>query len=169
MPLIKRIGNKLFSKAISKIIKYKVHDCQTGFRAFTREFAENIKISSNHTYTQEQIIRGIKSKFKIKEIPTRFVKRNDKSRLISNPIEYAAKAAINILRVYRDYEPLKFFGTIGSIMVLVGIIIGLLLVINFIMTGKVGHIPSTILAMLLVISGLQIWIFGFLADMKKDD
>lgn len=104
----------MFSRVISKIIKHKVHDCQTGFRAFTREFAENIKISSGHTYTQEQIIKCVLQKFKLKEVPIRFLKRKDKSRLISNPLEYALKAMVNILRVYRDFEPLKFFGCIGG-------------------------------------------------------
>ena len=62
-------------------------------------------------------------KFKLKEVPIRFLKRKDKSRLISNPLEYALKAMVNILRVYRDFEPLKFLAVLG-VMNLAGIIIG---------------------------------------------
>ena len=86
---------------------------------------------------------------------------------MKNPFDYAFKAWINILRIYRDYRPLKFFGTIGAFFFSMGVLIGLILVLNFIFTGKVGHLPLTILSMLLVVIGVQIGLFGFLADMKK--
>jgi len=166
MPVLKQLGNLAFSNTISKIVRYRVGDCQTGFRAFTREVAE-IPINSDHTYTQEQIIRAVNLGYKLKEIPTYFRKRDGESRLMKNPFDYAFKAWINILRIYRDYRPLKFFGTIGAFFFSMGVLIGLILVLNFIFTGKVGHLPLTILSMLLVVIGVQIGLFGFLADMKK--
>lgn len=165
MPLIKKLGNKIFSWAISKIIKYKVQDCQTGFRAFNKCVAK-INIISKHTYTQEQIIRVIKNKMKIKEIPTYFYARNGKSRLISNPFEYAIKAWINILRIYRDFEPLKFFGKIGSFLFGLGVILGCYFIYLHLTSGIVGHMGLLMLMLLLVFTGLQIILFGFLADMK---
>ncbi len=166
MPVLKQLGNLAFSNTISKIVRYRVGDCQTGFRAFTRKVGE-IEINSDHTYTQEQIIRVVNLGYKIKEIPTYFRKRDGESRLMKNPFEYAFKAWINILRIYRDYWPLKFFGSIGLFFFSLGVFIGIILVLNFVFTGKVGHLPLTILSMLLVIIGVQIGLFGFLADMKK--
>ena len=168
MPFMKRVGNKLFSRTISKILKYNIGDCQTGFRAFNRKVAKDIQIISDHTYTQEQIIKAVKSNFKIKEIPVRFVERKyGNSRLLKNPFEYAIKAWLNIFRIYRDYDPLKFFGRIGFSLISVGLIIGMWLLYLFLTTGKVGHMPSAVLTGLLIISGIQIIIFGFLADMSK--
>lgn len=167
MPWLKRWGNRAFSRVISKIIKFKVSDCQTGFRAFTRQVAEAITVISDHTYTQETIIRAVRHKFRIREVPVYFAKRNGKSRLISNPLEYAVKAWINIFRIYRDYEPLKFFGLFGLSFISLGFILGLSLVYLFLVTGRVGHLPSTILSMMLIVVGMQIMLFGFLADMHK--
>lgn len=168
MPLLKKIGNRAFSRAISKIIGYKVTDCQTGFRAFTKELARNVEIISNHTYTQEQIIKSVFKKYKIKEVPAYFGKRiAGESRLMKNPFEYAIKAWINLLRIYRDYVPLKFFGAIGTGFLSVGLLIGAWLVYFFITTGSVKHIPSAILSLMLVTLGIQIILFGFLADMRK--
>ncbi len=166
MPLTKKLGNKAFSKVISNITNVKITDGQTGFRAFNKDIAK-LGIISNHTYTQEQIIRAVRHKFKIKEVPVFFGKRNGKSRLISNPFEYAIKAWTNILRVYRDYEPLRFFGYAGSFFLFSGILLGLWLVYTFFKTGIVGHLPSTILSMLLVVVGIQIILFGFFADMNR--
>ncbi|MBS3102921.1 glycosyltransferase family 2 protein [Candidatus Woesearchaeota archaeon] len=167
MPLVKRLGNIAFSKAVSQITKVKITDAQTGFRAFTRELAEKIPIRSKHTYTQEQIIRAVREKFRIKEIPIYFRKRHGKSRLISNPFGYASRAWINIIRIYRDYEPLKFFGWTGTFIFLIGFLIGLYLAYLHFTTGIVGHFALVMLDVLILSIGLQVIIFGFLSDMYK--
>ncbi len=166
MPLIKRLGNKAFSKVISNITKTKISDGQTGFRAFTKEVA-SINIKSDHTYTQEQVIKAIKNKFRLIEVPVYFAKRKDKSRLMKNPFDYALKAWVNILRVYRDYEPLKFFGYFGGMFILLGLLLGIWILITLLKTGMVGGIPRVILSTLFIMTGVQIMLFGFLADMDR--
>jgi len=168
MPLVKRWGNRAFSRAISHITRFKVSDAQTGFRAFTREIAEKIEIKSSHTYTQEQIIKSVKHKYKVKEIPIHFAKRDGKSRLISNPFGYAARAWVNIFRIYRDYDPLKTFGMMGLVPLIAGIGIGSWLLSFFFDTGRMPFTGSLILTFLLVTIGIAVILFGFLADMRKD-
>ena len=167
MSLTKRFGNKAFSKVISNIIGFRISDAQTGFRAFTKEVAKKIRITSKHTYTQEQIIKAVKEKFRVGEIPIYFAKRKDKSRLISNPFSYAIRAGINLIRVYRDYEPLKFFGIFGIIIFSVGLLIGLYLIYLHFTSGIVGHLGLMMLDILILSIGLQILIFGFISDMFK--
>jgi len=168
MPLIKRFGNKAFSRVISNITGTKISDAQTGFRAFTKEVAEKIDIISDHTYTQEQIIRAVREKLRIKEVPVYFAKRKDKSRLISNPFGYGIRAWIDIIRIYRDYEPLKFFGIIGGIIFAMGFVLGLYLIyIQFFAEGVNRHLGLMMLDILILSIGLQIIIFGFIADMMK--
>lgn len=166
MPAIKRFGNRAFSRVISRVTGVRITDAQTGFRAFTREFAEKVKIISKHTYTQEMVIKGIREKFRIKEIPIYFAKRREgKSKLVSNPFGYAIRAWINILRIYRDYEPLKFFGVIGLVLMGMGFLIGCYFIyLQLIGTGIVGDLGKLFLMIILLFSGLQIIVFGFLAD-----
>jgi glycosyltransferase involved in cell wall biosynthesis len=166
MPLLKKLGNRAFSRVISRIIKYPIHDCQTGFRAFNRKTAA-LPIQSTHTYTQEQIIKSVKEKLRIKEIPTHFRKRDGESRLMKKPVEYELKAWINILRIYRDYDPLKFFGKIGGALLLAGFLIGGWLVYIYLTTGRVGHLPLTIFTVMLIVMGIQFIVFEFMADMKR--
>jgi len=168
MPLLKRIGNIAFSKVITQITGVKITDGQTGFRAFTRDVAQKVQISSNHTYTQEQIIRAVRQKFRIKEVPIYFAKRKDESRLIGNPFGYALRAWINLIRIYRDFEPLKFFGFFGSLILIVGFVLGLYLVyIQFFQGGVFRHLGLMMIDVLVLSVGLQILIFGFLADMFR--
>jgi len=167
MSLLKKFGNKAFSRVVSNITKLKITDAQTGFRAFTKEVAK-LPITSLHTYTQEQIIRAVKHKFRVKEVPVFFAKRTKgKSRLLKNPFEYATKAWITIFRLYRDYEPLRFFGLAGSFFIFFGLVIGLFIVYHIITTGNAGGVPRVILSALLILTGAQIVFFGFLADMQR--
>lgn len=165
MPSINRLGNLAFSKVVSQIVETRISDAQTGFRAFTKEFAKKIIIRSDHTYTQEQIIRAVKNKFKIKEVPIYFAKRKDKSRLISNPFSYALRAGINILRIYRDYKPLRFFGIIGFLIFTLGFLIGIYLLYLHFTTGIVGHFALLMLDIVILSVGFQLLTFALLADM----
>lgn len=166
MPLLKRIGNIAFALVISSLIKQKISDTTTGFRAFTKEVASEINYINTFTYTQEQIIKAAKQGFRIAEIPI-VTRRTRSSRLFKNPFEYATKAWINILRIYRDYEPLKFFGRIGLIGLTLGFAIGLYFVYLHYTTGIKGHLGLLFLMMILLVFGLQTVLFGFLADMMK--
>lgn len=167
MPLIKKMGNKMFSRIVSQITRMKISDAQTGFRAFTRKLAEEIPITTTYTYTQEQIIRTAKNKFRIKEVPVYFAKRHGKSRLMKNAFDYAIKSGINVLRLYRDYQPLKFFGFFGILFFGSGFLIGLWLLYLFLTTGEVGHLPLTMASVLLMVIGIQIGLFAFFADMNR--
>lgn len=166
--LTKLIGNLMFSKVISRLTKIKITDSTTGYRAFTIDVAKEIKFINTFTYTQEQIIRAARQGYKIGEISVE-ARKTRGSKLFNNSIQYALKAWINIIRIYRDYDPLKFFGKIGMLLLVLGLGIGAWLTILFLREGKVGHLPSTVLSMLLIVVGLQIIIFGFLADMNKSN
>ncbi len=161
MSIVKKLGNIAFSKVVSQISGMKITDAQTGFRAFTRELAEKITIISTHTYTQEQIIKAVRNKFKVKEVPIYFAKRRaGRSRLMSNPFEFAIKAGINLLRIYRDYEPLKFFGVVGFVLILIAVSTYLY---SIFILGKLMDITVIVL----ILAGIQIILFGFLAEMVR--
>ena len=166
--VLKNFGNRLFSLTLSQLMKAKVTDTTTGFRAFTKEVASEINFINTFTYTQEQIIKAAKMRFKIGEVSIK-TKETRESRLFRNPAEYAFKAWVNILRILRDFNPLKFFGSIGIAMIILGVLVGSGLIIAFLqgVTDIDSHIPTLLLAMLLFTTGLQILLFGFLADKNE--
>lgn len=162
---MKRFGNRAFAKVFSRLLRMDITDTTTGFRAFTKEVAK-LPLTNNFTYTQEQLIRVGKEGMKIKEVPIKTNKTRP-SRLFKNSFEYAIKAWINIFRLYRDFAPLKFFGTVGAAFLILGLILGLWIVYSWLVTDSVGALPRVILSMLLIMTGIQIILFGFLADMNK--
>jgi glycosyltransferase involved in cell wall biosynthesis len=163
---LKKLGNIAFARLFSGLLHTKITDTTTGFRAFTKEVAE-LPLINNFTYTQEQIIRAGKKHMKIGEVPIK-TNKTRKSRLFKNSIDYAIKAWINIFRIYRDFEPLKFFGLIGTVMFSMGTLVALYFVyLHYWGSGITGHLGLLMLMLLLILTGIQIILFGFLADMNR--
>jgi len=163
--LFKDLGNRAFAKVFSGLLKTKISDSTTGFRAFTKDVAE-LPLINSFTYTQEQLIRAGKLKFRIGEVPIR-TRKTRKSRLFKSPFDYAFKAWLNIFRIYRDFAPLRFFGRIGFVFIFLGFLLGFFIVSRILILGDAGGIPRVVLSMLLIVSGIQILLFGFLADMLR--
>ena len=166
MPFMKNLGNRAFSRVFSKLLGQKITDTTTGFRAFTKEVAKEIKLINTFTYTQEQLIRAAKQRFKIKEVPI-CARKTRESRLFKSPLQYAWRAWINILRIYRDYDPLKFFGRIGMTLIVFAMVVGVYVLWAW-LSGRVDSIndkiPSILLVIVLFTTGVHIVLFGFLAD-----
>lgn len=160
-----KLGNRMFARVFSGLLGQRITDTTTGFRAFTREVAA-LPLINDFTYTQEQLLRAGKKHMKIVEVPIHAAKTRE-SRLFRNPLHYAVRAWINILRIYRDFAPLRFFGAIGGMFLLLGFLLGIWIVVTLVQTGMVGGIPRVVLSALLILTGIQIWLFGFLADMQR--
>lgn len=168
MPILKKFGNKSFSLVLRILTGADVKDGQTGFRAMRKEVLETAMPENKYTYTQEMIIRSAEEGWRIRSVPITFVERvSGESRLISHPFSYAMRSWLIIIRTMRDYHPLSFFGVPGSLLILVGLIIGVALFYKFTITGAIGRTPSIILTALLIIVGLQFIFMGLIADMMR--
>jgi len=170
MPFIKRFGNMAFSQVLSALTKTRITDGQSGFRAFTAEVAREIKFINTFTYTQEQLIKAAKQKFRITEIPI-YARKTRRSRLFRGPLDFALRAWINIFRIYRDYNPIKFFGGIGMFFLATSLLLGTYAIGSWILgfTESINDkIPSLLLTIVFFSTGIQIILFGFIADKIQD-
>lgn len=166
MPKGKKLGNKLATWITRRLSGLPIKDAQTGFRAFSREAALRMNLSGKYTYVHETIIQASYKSLKIEQVPVEFRARDGKSRLIASLGAYATRAGAIIFRTYRNYHPLKFFSSIGATLILVGLGLGVRVLVHFIQTGMVSfHLPSTILASLLIIVGLSTIGSGIFAHM----
>lgn len=168
MPMGKKLGNKLATWVTRKVTGLPIKDAQTGFRAFTREAALRMNLTSNYTYVQETLIQAANKNLTVEQIPIEFREREGKSRLISSLFGYAKSAGNTIIRSYRDYQPFKVFTVMGIAIIVIGLIIGFRVLIHYFATGMVTpYLPSAVLTTVLIIVGLQVIVLGWLADMLK--
>ena len=163
----KRVGNKIFTKAVNFLTGEKFTDTQCGFRAYSREAALKLNLFGDFTYTQEVFLDLMYKGMRIEEIPVSVVyKENRKSRVVKNPFNYGIKALLIMLRTIRDMYPLKFFGIIGSIIFSSGFVMGAFLLIRWALIRRVSPYTSMVqLSAVLLIVGFLCIVLALIADM----
>lgn len=127
MPGVKYWGNKVVTRIINWVCGgTDFTDVSCGFRAFNREAAYRLTLFGRFTYTQETFIDLFSKGLRIAEVPLRVrgVREHGKSRVANNLWKYASNSLPIILRAMRDIQPLKFFGGIGLILFVPGVIAG---------------------------------------------
>ncbi|GEM_PF-2864381 len=69
-----------------------------------------------------------------------------------------------ILWVFKDYKPLAFFSILSVFFLMLGLIVGLSVIIEFINTSYISKIPSAILSVGLMLISILALFSGFILD-----
>ncbi len=141
-----------------------IPDAPSGFRAISRDAAMRLHVINEYTYTLETIIQAGREKIAITSVPIRTNAELRPSRLFHSMRSYIKKSALTIIRAFMMYKPLKFFGIIGMFPFTAGFILGVRYLIYLASDPKTGHVPSLILAAILLLIGVQTFIVGLHAD-----
>jgi len=170
MHWFKRMGNKLYTKLLRYLTKTGITDGQTGFRAFTAEFARQIKIRGDFTYTQEMILEAVSKKTKIGEIPIYFKKRDSgTSRLMKSPMHFAKASGIFLLKVLADLNPLKIYSLFSSFLIIIGYYLGGKYVLDWFAIGEISNPFWATIGVIIVMTAIVILSFGFLISATKHE
>jgi len=170
MHWFKKIGNKMYTKLLRYLTKCGISDGQTGFRAFTSEFASKIKIRGDFTYTQEMILEAVSKKAKIGEIPIFFGRRDSgNSRLMKNPFHFAKASGIFLLKVLVDLNPLKIYSLFSSFLIIIGYYIGGKYILDWLAIGKISNPFWATIGVIIVMTAIIILSFGFLFSATKHE
>lgn len=167
MPGVKRWGNERMSTLISTLTQKKFHDVSCGFRAYSREALLQLNLHGRFTYTQETFLDLTSKGLRVKEVPVH-VSYHDgrKSRVASSIPKYAMRTASIILRLYRDYNPLKFFFALAAGFLVPGLCFIAFLGWHYLTTGLfTGQIWAGFVGGALSFVGLMFSILGVVADM----
>lgn len=141
-----------------------IPDAPSGFRAYSRESALRLNVVNEYTYTLETIIQAGHNKVAMTSVPIRTNGETRPSRLFSSMWKYMKRSSTVITRSFVMYKPLKFFSTLGAILLLLGLILGIRFLVYFFTGEGDGHIQSLILTAVLMMTGFQTITIGLLGD-----
>jgi glycosyltransferase involved in cell wall biosynthesis len=167
MPAGKYWANKLGSKVTSKLSGGAFKDVTCGFRAYNREAMYALNLHGTYTYTQESFQVLAMKGLRIASIPASITYYpGRKSRVVKSFYQFLFGSALNILRAYRDYAPLKFFGNLGIFFFVIGVICSGFFFGHWIVTDQFS--PYKFLGFIgiyCVSLALLVWVVGLMADM----
>ncbi len=163
--ILKKLLERLGSWVVRIVSGTDVEDAPSGFRAFSRAAAKRLMVFNDYTYTLETIIQAGQKNIPICSIPIGTNEDLRPSRLVRNVPSYITQSFMTIVRIFVVYRPFRFFMTFGSIILLIGILIGVRF-LWFSLAGQGGgHVQSLILASVLLGMGFQTMLIAFIADL----
>ena len=164
-------GNGIVKYTINRLFKTNLKDVMSGYRAFSRTFVKNIPIlSKGFEVETEMTLHALDKRFIIKEIPIEYKDRPNKSKSKLNTFTDGYKVIKTIIKMLKDYKPLKFFLSIAIIFFVLGLIIGIPVIYEYILTRYITKVPSAVLSTGLMIFSVIIAQCGVILDtVVKDD
>jgi glycosyltransferase involved in cell wall biosynthesis len=163
----KYYGNQLGAYVVSKLTNQEFDDVTCGFRAYSREAMLQMNINSKYTYTQESFQLMASKNLNIVQVPISIKYfEGRKSRVVKSITSFITISAFNILRAFRDFAPIKFFGILGLVPFFLGIICIIFLLIHWLSTGDFSPYKFVgFSGLYLVTLGIIIGLFGLVSDM----
>jgi len=164
----KKLLQKLGSWVVRVVSNTDIPDAPSGFRAISRDAAMRLNVFNDYTYTLETIIQAGQKGIPITWVAVGINADQRPSRLVKSIPSYLMRSISVILRIFMIYRPLRFFLTLGSIAFGIGFLLGLrwAILVYLFPDPTRTYLPSLILAAILLIVGVQTWLFGFIADLQ---
>jgi len=154
-----QILNRLFKLAHSAYLS----DILSGYRAFSHEGIRQMHLKEVGFGIETEIsAEAVRSGQKILVVPISYKKRPGTPTKL-NPFHDGFKITATIYRLAKMTNPLFYFGLIGLVTMTGGIIVGIYVILEWLQ--NIEHLPLTILTVLLIVVGFQIFMFGILTDM----
>lgn len=184
MPKTRLIGNWLIA-AISKIASgyYKIMDFVDGYTAITKKAIDTInwdKAWRKYGYPPDFLIRLNAYGLKVIDVPRTAIYLPGEKQSQIKGFRYFISVSPMLLRgfvwrlkfryLYRDFHPLFLFYWLGFILLLLGLLLGVYLVTDWMFMGGF-HVTGSrsILTALMVLTGLQFLLFAMLFDMQESN
>ncbi len=168
MPRAKRWGNRMMARLISRLVSQRFHDVSCGMRCYNRRAAMSLNTIGAFTYTQEVFLNLAYKHLRMMEVPiaVRGRREHGKSRVASNLLRYAVNTLYIILRCYRDYEPMRFFGRMAAALMIVGTGFEVFLLIHYLQAGAFSpHKWAGFTGLGLFLLGMVLGLMGVIGDM----
>jgi glycosyltransferase involved in cell wall biosynthesis len=152
IPLYRRIGQKVLLQSTRIIARDRITDSESGFRAFSSKAISELKLSQKGFAVESEMIAVATEKgLKITEVPISARYTVDGSTL--SPFRHGLGVFTQIMAMISERKPMFFFGILGTILTLAGIVAG---VRTLQVLGSVGVLPTgtVMLSVLFLIIGI---------------
>jgi len=169
IPFIKRWGNKAFTLLINLLTRQNFTDTQCGFRAYSKEALLRLNLFGRFTYTQEVFLDLVNKGLKIVQVPVKVKYYKEREAKISSSFfRYFCQTILIILRTFRDYKPLVFFGVPGLAIFGAGILFWFYSFVYWLIHHQTTPVRMYFfIGVALVIFGFLLIILALIADMLK--
>lgn len=155
------IGNKIINFLFRICYGVEVHDILSGYRALTREVYKNVELKKHGFEIETELtVETLAKGFRIAEVPITYKKRKGRTKL--KPIRDGIKIGKTVYELITRYSPARYLYFVGFALMFIGFLIGIYVVLDWF--KGISHFLLAVLTTLLILSGIQLTMFGVISD-----
>ncbi|MEM9371217.1 MAG: glycosyltransferase family 2 protein [Pseudomonadota bacterium] len=166
---LKRYLQGLGSSVVRRLSGLDIADAVSGFRAYSRQAAMGTNVLSTFSYTTETLIQAGRRGLIVTSVPVATNPSTRPSRLMRSLAGFILKQIVTILRAYIMYRPLRVFGTLAAIMIVIGLVPILRFLYFYLIGEGDGHVQSLILGTMFFSLGYLTFVVALLSDVTASN
>lgn len=157
------MGNSMVRASINALFKSDIRDIMTGYRAFSYRFVKTFPVlSKGFEIETEMTIHSVYNNMQVENVVITYRDRPEGSQSKLNTYSDGFKVLRTIFRMFRQYRPFAFFGTLALILILAAVAFFVPVGIEFVETGLVPKIPTLIVCGFAVLAAIQSFFAGLI-------
>ena len=156
-------GNSIVRKSINLLFNNDIKDIMTGYRAFSYEFVKTFPVlSQGFEIETEMSIHAVDKNMFIQNIVIDYRDRPHGSVSKLNTYSDGMKVLKTIVKLYRTYKPMNFFGLAALILAMVSAGFFIPVMNTYIRTHLVPNFPTLIVCGFTMIAAIQSFFAGLI-------
>lgn len=161
-------GNSLVRKMINVIFHTDIKDIMTGYRAFSYSFVKSFPvISKGFEIETEMSIHAVDKNMLVENVVIGYRDRPQGSESKLNTISDGTKVLRTIVRLFRDYKPMSFFGILAGMLAVLAIAFFIPVFVEYTKTGLVSRFPTLFMCGFTMLAAIQAFFAGMILQTMK--
>ncbi|MFG6502792.1 glycosyltransferase family 2 protein [Microbacterium sp. P05] len=159
------LGNKGFNWLVGNVFGAEVNDMLSGYRVMSRRFVKSFPaLSREFEIETELTVHAMSVRAPQTEVAVGFKDRPEGSESKLRTYHDGFRILALIGQLIRHERPLFFYGVLGALLVVIGLIFGIPVVVEYFNTGLVPRLPTAVLAVAFGLFGALAWTVGLILD-----
>ncbi len=156
-------GNAMVRWTINTFFRGDIKDIMTGCRAFSYQFVKTFPVlSQGFEVETEMSVWAIDKNMFIKNLPINYKDRPKGSESKLNTYSDGFKVIGTIIRLFRTYKPLAFFGMVSIFLVVIATFFLIPVLMEYMKTGMVPNFPTLIVCGFVYLAAVQSFFAGLI-------
>lgn len=149
-------GNSLVRGTINRLFRTEIKDIMTGYRAFSYQFVKTFPVlSKGFEIETEMTIHAADKNMQVDNVIIEYRDRPEGSESKLNTYSDGAKVLMSIVKLYRNYKPMNFFGLLALVLAVMSIGFFIPVLMEYIATGLVPKFPTLIACGFAMMAAIQ--------------
>jgi glycosyltransferase involved in cell wall biosynthesis len=158
-------GNVVVRKLVNSLFGGQISDIMTGYRALSYNFAKSFPVlSTGFEIETEMTIFALESRLTVASLPVEYRDRPEGSESKLSTVKDGLRVLRTIAKLLKDYRPMLFFNFLAAFCLMIGLILGIPVGLEYFHTGLVPRFPTLFAAFFCLLAALQLFVAGLILD-----